>query len=44
MRCTDYAAVARALDVKLDEDTRKYLDRMGEERRSRSEEDYEGED
>ena len=41
---TDYAAVARALDDKLDRDTREYLDRMDEERRRRSEEDYECED
>lgn len=44
MRCTDYTAVARALDDKLDKDTREYLDRMDEERRRRSEEDYECED
>jgi hypothetical protein len=31
MRCTDYAAVARALDDKLDRDTLEYLKRMAEE-------------
>ncbi|HQM51543.1 MAG TPA: hypothetical protein PLI86_00285 [bacterium] len=44
MRSTDYYAVAQALDEKLDSDTREYLDRMDEERRRRSEEDYECED
>lgn len=39
MRCTDYAAVARALDDNLDRDTREYLKRRDEERRRRAEEE-----
>ena len=35
---TDYAAVARALDDKLDKDTREYLDMRDEERREREDE------
>jgi hypothetical protein len=38
MRCTDYAAVARALDDKIDRDTREYLDRRDDERREREDE------
>ena len=44
MRCTDFSAVARAQDAKLDEDTREYLKRRDEDRQRRSEEEYEGED
>lgn len=44
--CTAFSKVARAQDAKLDEDTRKYLDRMDKDRRRRSEEEEydEGED
>ena len=38
MRCTDYAAVARAMDDKLDRDTLEYLDMRDEERREREDE------
>ena len=44
MRCTDYAAVARALDDKLDRDTLEYLKRRDEDERRRSEEEDEEEE